>query len=103
MDTPDALRLSRLDKLINQLGEHQLSIRQQVRSAGLKSCRRQCFFEPRSSPPSALQGTSVTDLDERLKALDKRVADELQALWPLRVSGGRRPLPAAPALPPARI
>lgn len=32
MDTPDALRLSRLDRLINQLGEHQLSIRQQVRA-----------------------------------------------------------------------
>lgn len=29
--TPDALRLSRLDRLIDQLGEHQLTIKQQVR------------------------------------------------------------------------
>jgi hypothetical protein len=36
MSSPDALRLSRLDRLIGQLGEHQLSIRQQAR--GLKSC-----------------------------------------------------------------
>jgi hypothetical protein len=28
--TPDSLRLSRLDRLIGQLGDHQLSIRAQV-------------------------------------------------------------------------
>jgi len=35
--TPDALRLSRLDRLISQLGEHQLQVRQQasVASKGL--------------------------------------------------------------------
>lgn len=35
--------------------------------------------------PRALQGTSVTELDERVKALDRKLAEELQALWPLRV------------------
>lgn len=29
--TPDGLRLSRLDRLISDLGQHQLSLRQQVR------------------------------------------------------------------------
>lgn len=30
--TPDHLRLSRLDRLIGELGQHQLSLRQQVRA-----------------------------------------------------------------------
>lgn len=30
METPDALRLTRLDRLIGQLGEHQAAVRQQV-------------------------------------------------------------------------
>ena len=40
MASPDALRLSRLDRLISQLGEHQLSIRQQVRAvhSTMRSC-----------------------------------------------------------------
>ena len=69
------------------------------------------------SPP--VQGTSVTDLDDRLKALDRKVADELQALWPLRVSAAAaaaaaraacaasralcRPAFAAPARPPQGV
>lgn len=92
MGTPDALRLSRLDRLINQLGEHQLSIRQQVgawqnaaewRPRTPKQSCRPCL-------PRLLQGTSVTDLDERMKGLES----DLQAVLPLRVSG--TPPPSGP-------
>lgn len=44
MGTPDSLRLSRLDKLIADLGEHSLNIRQQVscccamRSVAMTAC-----------------------------------------------------------------
>ncbi|GAB4817803.1 hypothetical protein N2152v2_004849 [Parachlorella kessleri] len=56
--SPDALRLSRLDRLIDQLGEQHLTIRQ--------------------------QGVSVIDLAERLQALESTVQAEKQALWPLK-------------------
>jgi hypothetical protein len=79
--SPDALRLSRLDRLLDQLGEHHLSIRQQVRVSQLPS--RPCSLSWRAS--LALQGVSVFDLADRLKSLESTVQSELQVLKPLKV------------------
>lgn len=38
-----------------------------------------------------VQGTSVTDLDDRVKDLERKMAEDMQALWPLRVRRWRLP------------
>lgn len=37
--TPDSLRISRLDRLLDQLGEHQLTIRQHVSICATTICK----------------------------------------------------------------
>lgn len=110
--TPDTLRLSRLDRLIDQLGDQNVTIRQQVKHAcaciDLCAERTSCtgrqadtgswapgWYDTQDTPVPVLpgwQGVSVVDLAERLKSLESTVQTELtRVVQPLKV---RAHLPA---------